>query len=647
MSDSPCFRPIRQPALLLVASFAVFGTPAIAQRTGENALQAAQDAFGSSIGNESIGLYNPGDVRGFSPFVAGNVRLEGLYFDAVRGFAARLIRGSTVRVGISAQGYPFPAPTGIADYRLRLPGEEPAISTVLTGSSLGTLRVEADGQLPLNDELAFGAGASASIDPELGSTPSRHAIAAAMLRWRPSPDVEVIPFWSAVVHRGDKPQPRFIVGGDHFPPRVKRGENITQEWASYDAYDSNYGIIGRYSQGALSLSGGLFRSLYETEQSFSDQFIGVSPDGIASTHRIVKAPSQKFGATSGELRASRLFTEGSRLHTLHLSVRGRDHKRRYGGASAVNLGPDSIFDPKRVPEPEFTFSEQSRDHIRQGWFGAAYEGRWANVGELTLGVQKTDYRKTSVDPVLGETMQKASPLLYNAAAAAHLSDDLALYAGFTRGLEESAVAPDIAVNRDEAPPAILTRQYDAGVRWTIAEGTRLLVGLFNVEKPYFSLDSERLYRRLGNVRHRGAEISFIGDLTPNLNVLAGAVLLDARVEGEAAESGLVGRRPVGSTGRTLLASAEYRPPRVKGLAFDVTVTSFGERVANTANTLTVPPVEIVDVGARYRWNIGETPVSLRLQLLNVFDAYEWRVLASNAFFYGFPRTLSVRFSADL
>lgn len=647
MSDSGCFRPIRPPALALLAWLAAVGTPAVGQRTSENALQTAQDAFGSSIGNESIGLYSPGDVRGFSPFAAGNVRLEGLYFDAVRGFAARLIRGSTVRVGITAQGYPFPAPTGIADYRLRLPGEEPAISTVVSASSLGTVRIEADGQLPLNDQLALGAGASVSIDPELGSTPSRHAIAAAILRWQPSADVEVIPFWSAVDHRGDKPQPRFIVGGDHLPPRVRRGKNIGQEWASYDARDANYGVIGRVSQGALSLSGGLFRSVYETRQSFSDLFIDVSSDGIASSHRVAKAPSQKFGATSGELRASRLFAEGKRLHTLHLAVRGRSHKRRYGGSSAVNLGPDSIFDPKRVPEPEFTFGEQSRDHIRQVSFGAGYEGRWANVGELTLGVQKTDYRKTNLDPSLGETVQKASPLLYNAAAAAHLTNDLAFYAGFTRGLEESAVAPDIAINRDEAPPAILTRQYDAGLRWTIAEGTRLLIGLFNVEKPYFSLDPERLYRRIGDVRHRGVEISFIGNLTPNLNVLAGAVLLDATVEGEAAESGLTGKRPVGSTSRTFLASAEYRPPQVSGLAFDVTVNSFGERVANTANTLSVPPVEIVDFGARYRWTMSGTPVSVRLQLLNVFDAYEWRVQASNAFFYNLPRTLSLRFSADL
>ncbi|MGI8706193.1 MAG: TonB-dependent siderophore receptor [Sphingomicrobium sp.] len=642
------FHPVPVTALLLLASAAAIESPAFAQRTDENALRSAEDAFGSSIGNESIGLYHSGDVRGFSPFTAGNIRLEGLYYDAVRGFVSRLVRGSTIQVGISAQGYPFPAPTGIADYRLRLPGDEPSLSTVAIANTLGFLRWEADAELPLIvDKLSLGGGVNISRDPALWAEPSTHLMAAAMLRWRPTETLEVIPFWSGVIHRGDRPQPRYVVGGDYLPVKVERGKNVSQPWMHYVAEDANYGTIARYSQGSLAISAGLFRSLYQSDQSFSDQYLNVSPDGVASSHRVVRAPDQKFASTSGELRGSRTFDEGSRRHILHLAVRGREHTRRYGGSSSVDLGPDSISDPDRVPEPDFTEGPQSRDRIRQLSFGAGYEGRWAGVGEITLGLQKTSYRKNTHDPFLGETERKASPWLYNASAAAHVSKSLAVYAGFTKGLEESGAAPDIATNRDEAPPAILTKQYDAGVRWTIAPGTRLIAGLFNVEKPYFSLDPSRLYRRLGEVSHRGAEISFTSDVTPNLSLLAGAVLLDARVSGEAAESGLIGKHPVGSTARTLLASAEYRPPQIEGLAFDVTVNSYGKRVANTANTLEVPPAEIVDLGVRYRWNLGGTPTSLRLLMGNVFDAYVWEVQASNAFFYNAPRHVSLRLTADL
>ena len=631
-----------------LACLGLASSPAVAQRTGENALRSAEDAFGTSIGSESIGLYSSSDVRGFSPFAAGNIRLEGLYLDAVTGFNLRLVSGSSIRVGISALGYPFPAPTGIADFRLRIPGDEARASVVAEANSLGLIRGEFDAQLPLvPGRLSLGGGVAVSRDPAIWAQPAMHASAAAILRWAPAETVEVIPFWSGVIHRDDPAQPRYIMAGPFLPPKVDRFGDLGQSWGLTDAADINYGTVARVRDGPTSLSAGIFRSIYQSEQSFSDLFLDVSPDGEAARHRVTKTPEQKFASTSGEVRVSRLFGAGPIRHFAHVAARGRDQSRRYGGSSPVELGPDFIGDPEKVPEPEFVFGPQSRDEVRQFSLGLGYEGRWHGVGELTLGVQKTRYRKTTLSPTTGESLLEATPWLYNAAAAVHLSDELAAYAGFTRGLEESAVAPDTAVNRDEAPPAILTRQYDAGLRWTPVAGTRLVAGLFSVEKPYFSLDPARFYRRLGEVRHRGAEVSLTSEVTPNLNLLAGAVLLDARVTGEATEAGLVGKRPVGSTGRTLLFNAEYRPPRIEGLSLDIGVNSYGRRAANTANTLDVPALTLVNVGARYRRTIGSVPTTLRLQMSNLFDEYAWEVRSSNAFFYNTPRTVSLRLTADL
>jgi iron complex outermembrane recepter protein len=90
-----------------------------AQRTDDNAVAQAEDAFGSTVGDEQIGIYSEDNVRGFSPVSAGNVRIEGLYFDRQAFITDRAVDGSTIHVGISAQGYPFPAPSGIADNSLR------------------------------------------------------------------------------------------------------------------------------------------------------------------------------------------------------------------------------------------------------------------------------------------------------------------------------------------------------------------------------------------------------------------------------------------------------------------------------------------------------------------------------------------------
>lgn len=96
---------------------------ALAQgRSDENAVRQAQDAFRTSVGRETIGLYSASSVRGFSPVAAGNARIEGLYFDQVWTLTPRIRRAASIRVGLSAQGYPFPAPTGIVDYSFRKPG---------------------------------------------------------------------------------------------------------------------------------------------------------------------------------------------------------------------------------------------------------------------------------------------------------------------------------------------------------------------------------------------------------------------------------------------------------------------------------------------------------------------------------------------
>ena len=102
-------------------------TAATGARATENAVRSAGDAFGTSIGRETIGLYNADNVRGFSPTQAGNVRIDGLYFDQVWGLNPRLRLTTTIRVGLLALGSPFPAHTGIVDYAFRKPGDEAAV----------------------------------------------------------------------------------------------------------------------------------------------------------------------------------------------------------------------------------------------------------------------------------------------------------------------------------------------------------------------------------------------------------------------------------------------------------------------------------------------------------------------------------------
>src|SRR5580693_1878902 len=98
--------------------------------TDTNVVSSAEDAFGITLGPESLGLYNPGSVRGFSPTLAGNVRIDGLYFDQQGSMFDRLVTDTRIRVGLAAVGFPWPAPSGIVDYSLCEPKDVPALSSI-------------------------------------------------------------------------------------------------------------------------------------------------------------------------------------------------------------------------------------------------------------------------------------------------------------------------------------------------------------------------------------------------------------------------------------------------------------------------------------------------------------------------------------
>ena len=165
-----------------------------------------------------------------------------------------------------------------------------------------------------------------------------------------------------------------------------------------------------------------------------------------------------------------------RRHTIHLALRGREQKRRYGGGQSISLGRARIDERIAFDRPEFEFGLQTRDRVRQFTAGLGYEGRWRDVGELSLGIQKTDYRKEVVTPGGPLPVSTDSPWLPNGTLSLYAGKDLVFYAGYTKGLEESPVAPEVAVNKDEAPPAIITEQKDAGLRYALTDNLRLVAG---------------------------------------------------------------------------------------------------------------------------------------------------------------------------
>ena len=207
------------------------------------------------------------------------------------------------------------------------------------------------------------------------------------------PDTETIPFWSVNKFWSEEAVPTYFTSGAFVPPRVRdRRRSTGQDWATNTGRGSNAGLIARTKMGGWSLARGLFRSIYAVRRDRTTLWLDVDEAGTG-TETVYAAPASRYTSASGEVRVSRTFAEGPRLHRFHVSVRARDQARLYGEAEAVELSRRSIKTRAPVAEPAFAFVQRTSDDVRQVTGGIAYEGRWSGRGSLNIGVQKTNYRK--------------------------------------------------------------------------------------------------------------------------------------------------------------------------------------------------------------------------------------------------------------
>lgn len=645
------FLTLRALAPTAAACGLVLSSPAFAQRASENVVSSAEDAFGSSIGNESIGLYSATDARGFSPKDAGNMRIEGLYYDQQGnfGFTNQVTRSTTIRVGLSAQSYPFPAPTGIADFRLRLPGDKMVTSVSAYGGPYQSWGGQADLETPLVAGKLSGFVSLAGGQKDLDFHSVFYYVDyAGLLRFTPTERIEVITFAQRSNATHGESGPAIFSAGEYLPPKYDRtkifGPSFDQD---RHRKQGNYGLIAR---GVISenwrLQGGLFRSTNFLQNDWQVFYRDVQPTGIGQVS-VRSRPSPLLASTSGEVRASGVFTENNRRHTVHISAKGRAAERLFGADQNLAVGAARLGDTFTIPKPNFTFGPQSEDDVRQGTAGASYVGLWQGVGEVSAGVQKATYKRTVTYPTRGTVETRTSPWLYNATLAIYASEDLTFYGGYTRGLEDSGIAPENAANPGEALEASLTKQIDAGLRYRIAPATTLVAGVFEVKKPFFDRDAVNLFTQVGAQSHRGVEVSLSGEPIPALKVVAGALLLKARVSGFTVDQGLIAEVPPGRTPFLLRLNANYAPPAWRGFSLSSQVTMEDGHYANRLNTFRISSLTTVDVGARYTFKIGATTASARFDVQNLTNAYIWTVNGASGQFNPSPaRRYIARLAAD-
>jgi iron complex outermembrane recepter protein len=616
LKRSPELHPVLATITCLAAAAA-----ACAQRADENAVTAAQDAFGTSIGFQNVGLYSPVDARGFNPQQAGNLRIEGLYFDQQTWVTGDcMVRETTMRVGIAAQSYSFPAPTGIADLSLRTPGDKTLVSAILTRGPFDAATADLEAQLPLI-EGKFGVDLCAGYRKDFDVDLFRESYAdvfGTTFRWRPTPNTEVIPFWSFVGGRARQIVPNVYTDGTVALPQFRTQDLGVQDWTTWGWNQTTFGVVVKSALGEhWALAAGLFHSLERDPLTYQPYLTLVTPQTADSATDV--APPFMAESTSGELRLSRAFTNGAHRQQLQLAVRGRGVEREFGGDSLTDFGTIALTDQARLAQPPLALGPSSRDSTRQLDLGVTFEDRWQGVGSFAVGVLNDHYRRSVLMPSSTVDTDRTDPWLLNLRLALEAGRNLIVYCSYVQGLEDSALAPVSADNRNEPPPATRTWQVDGGIRWAPFERLSVIFGAFDIHKPYFNVDAENVYTQLGRLQSRGLETS-LSYSDGGLTLLLGGVFLQPRVTRVIPEPGATGDVPLGPVPLTVTANVDYAPPRWGPWAASLQWNRLSSRVATTDNSIYLPALATLSAGVRYHWTLRSRPWTVRLDGFNLTDA---------------------------
>jgi iron complex outermembrane receptor protein len=634
---------MRLAALSMLAGIGLGAVaPAPAQRADANAVTNASDAFGFTLGTDTIGLYDSSNVRGFNPIVAGNLRMEGLYFDKQAYFTSALIDGYDIRVGASALDEPFAAPSGIVNDRMKPRGGPDSSTLTVNYGPLASWFTALDiARKSSTGDLAFAGGVARNRDQYPEASESPYWGAGGVLEWKPRKDVTLDILANRQHYWSTDSDPSLYVTNRALPPTLPRVRRLGQSWArDLGNYDNVGAMFALGEANRTRLRGLLFYSSWLSEHGYDQIFTDVAPDGTG--HAFVYAyPARRFSSASGELRLEHDWGTHFVQQQTTVSVRGRSVRRHYGGEQTIDLGIESLQTPQPRPAPPLSYTAQSHDALDQAILGLQHRFSSRRM-KLAVGLQRAE-EKRSFQPGGNPGIRESdSQWLYSASGAYRLHSKLTVYAAYTRGLEDNGVAPASSSNRNQLLPVSISTQREVGFRFSPSERTSITAAVFQLEKPFAGQALDGSFGLVGRVRNRGIEASVSARPIAGLTVLTGAVFVDPRLT----QSGLPGAgRPSGVYRGQALLYLDYALSALP-LSFDLRTTYTGRTTVHPFDGLSAPSRTAVDAGLHWKGHLLGRPTALRAPVTNLTDTFAWTVDRSGGLQYIAPRTFVVATSVD-
>lgn len=470
-----------------------------------------------------------------------------------------------------------------------------------------------------------------------------HKVVALALDWRAAPSLLVSTTFEAADNDLPRLQPFFALSpGISVPKAPDANRNIAVSWDNFETRARNAQIRADWAFAEKwSLTAQALHSS-DKRPAVKNARFGVIQNADGDAILFGDQGPFDFIDSRAQVRVHGKAVTGGIKHDVAVGANAFREKQR-GSTSTESLGifPTNLYHPVDSAEPAGIplttgISQRSRGSSVFLSDIVSLNERWSVLlGARRAKLDVDNFDLTSGSRTGSNTISKTTPTL---ALMFKPARNALLYANYAEGIEQGGTAPVGTVNADQRLGPIVTKQYELGGKLDLAN-FGLAVALFDMRKPLEITDpSSNLFVQNGQQRHRGMEFTATGSVSPNLTVVAGAMLLDPKTE-DTGDPATEGRTPIGVPKATANLWSSYRISAVPGLSVNGGVYYSGAQYADGANTQRVPSWTRLDVGLRYDRRLGAGKVSYLLGVENLADRDYWTGAQQGLLVLSNPRTV--------
>ncbi len=247
------------------------------------------------------------------------------------------------------------------------------------------------------------------------------------------------------------------------------------------------------------------------------------------------------------------------------------------------------------------------------------------------GIRTAHYDKSDLTPAIAVLIKPTAQLSF--------------YGNYIEALNQGSTAPTGAVNAGQIFSPAVSKQREAGVKYDAGRFSTTL-SAFEITKPSGLTNPNTLrFSMNGEQRNRGIELLTQGEVADHVRVLGGLAWTQGKLT--KTEDGTNDGNIAPAVPKFQLNLAgEWDAPFLPGLTLTARMLHTSMQYVDAGNTQNLPSWNRYDLGARYAFVAGKTPITVRGTIENLFDKNYWLSAAREGLTIGAPRTVLLSVSAD-